>query len=60
VSKHDHCLAGRILFMANIRELITFGGLDDTIQDQDVAVGLGLEDEYVLWVLLRPVSYTDR
>lgn len=32
----------------NIRELITFCALDDTIQDKDISVRLGLEDEDVL------------
>lgn len=33
---------------ADIREFIALGGLDDTIEDEDVAVGGGLEDENVL------------
>ncbi len=30
------------------RELITLGGLDDTIENENIAVGLRLEDENVL------------
>jgi hypothetical protein len=29
---------------ANLREFVTLSALNDTVQDQDVAIGLGLED----------------
>ena len=32
----------------DVRELVAPGALDDTIEDKDVSVGLGLEDEDVL------------
>lgn len=32
----------------NLRELIALGGLDDTVEDEDVTIGGRLEDEHVL------------
>ena len=32
----------------HIRELVALSALDDTVEDQDVSVGLRLEDEHVL------------
>lgn len=34
--------------MSDIRELVPFSALDNTIEDQDIAVGLRFEDENVL------------
>lgn len=31
-----------------VRELVSLGGLDDAVQDEDVSVSLGREDENVL------------
>jgi hypothetical protein len=32
----------------HIRELVPLGALDNAIEDEDISVGLGLEDEHVL------------
>lgn len=34
--------------MSDIRELVSFGALDDTIEDQYISIGLGFEDKNVL------------
>lgn len=34
--------------LIGLRELITLGTLDNTVQDEDIAICLGFKDEYIL------------